>query len=283
MPRSDASPHNAPENVVTHHVYIPAHHHYPPHTHEHHELVVIQQGRFRVRLSSNEHMANPGDILLYPTGTMHEEWAEDGESVLTWVCAFRWDGFTSDDVLFCHDILGHVQELVAKLAWEFRMIVYAPEGDRPDNRLALLQAIIEELKRLAAHGNQRMVDQVRAFVHANITKSLALEDLAAVSGLSISYFGKQYRTVTGRTPMEDARLLRIEEARRLIMTTSMPLHEIAPKVGLVDEHHLSRLLKNLLGVTTRELRRSGPTTSTQTNAKTPKPTKKPNRKKPPRL
>jgi len=59
--------------------------------------------------------------------------------------------------------------------------------------------------------------------------------------------------------MEDARFQRVEEARRLIQTSSLPLSEIAETVGIPGESYLRRLLKSLLGVGMRELRPSGRT------------------------
>lgn len=259
MIRNDAPSHNPPELIAVNPFHIRANEHYASHRHKHHELIVIQRGRLRIRISGVEHVASSGDILLYPANSVHEEWAEDGEPVLTWVCAFQWDGLGPNDPLFCRDARGRVQELIVKLTWEFRVAdtqLMANKSD-PESCPALMAMLVDELKLLATHEPRSMVDWVRAFICANMTEPFSLEDLAAVSGLSTSHFGRQYRAVTGRTPMEDARLLRIEEARRLIKTTSMPLHEIAPKVGLVDEHHLSRLLKSLLGVSARELRQSG--------------------------
>jgi len=56
--------------------------------------------------------------------------------------------------------------------------------------------------------------------------------------------------------MEDARVLRAEMAHHLILTTSLPLDEIAAQVGVDTEFHLSRMLKSVLGASVRELRNS---------------------------
>ena len=70
----------------------------------------------------------------------------------------------------------------------------------------------------------------------------------AVSGLSKYHFVRQYHSITGHTPMEDARFLRVAQAHHLLMNTALPLHEIGPLVGIRDEFHLSRLLKTVYGV-----------------------------------
>jgi len=73
-------------------------------------------------------------------------------------------------------------------------------------------------------------------------------------GLTKNHFIRQYRILAGRTPMEDVRFLRVEKASELIVATPLPLHEIAPLVGIPNVYHLSKLLKSLLGVGVRELR-----------------------------
>lgn len=233
-------------------VYIYTNYHYEPHSHFYNELVLIQRGRLRVRIADAEYMLCPGDVIVYPAHVDHEEWAEGGKPVLSWACGFLWDTIGSGSLIHCHDTDGQIQELIAWLVRE----CYArkPLGEDRSFGLPMLHAILTELGRLSFHEPDAMVDKVRAFVREHFQDAFTLEDLSAVAGLSKSHFVRQYRSVTGRTPMEDARLLRVEEARRLIITTPLPLSEIAPLVGIRNEFHLSRLLKTLLGVGVRDLR-----------------------------
>ncbi len=255
MARGDSASKNMPENIVTHILYIPANHHYKSHKHDYHELVVIQQGRFRVSLPDGVHIAIPGDILFYPAGVLHEEWAENKNPVVTWICAFRWDGFGPEDTLVCQDMYGRVEKLIAKLSWEFyRVISHSPLAKSPEYRLKLLQKIIDELKRFTIHGERRILERIRTFIIEHMSEPFTLDDLVTVSGLSKSYFVRHYRRMTGRTPMEHVRQLRLEEAKRLLQSTKMPLYEIGPQVGIPDAHHLSRLLKIHLNVSARDLR-----------------------------
>jgi transcriptional regulator GlxA family with amidase domain len=55
--------------------------------------------------------------------------------------------------------------------------------------------------------------------------------------------------------MEDVRMIRLEAARNLLLTTNLPLKAIAPRVGLGSEYHLSRLLRRHFDLGARELRR----------------------------
>ncbi len=248
---------SVPEHVATHPIVIPAKHHYPRHAHEYHELFLIQMGQYHIQTADFDRIVEVGDVILYPAGVFHEEWVEGEEPLLNWACTFKWDNLGLTAPLICHDAHGKIQEVIAKLAWEFRMIMYAPNADSPTNRLELLQTLLAEVRNLAAPEHQRMVDKVKAYVAAHLQDPFSLDDLAALSGLSISYFVRQYRATTGRTPMEDARLLRLEEARRLLVKTSLPLYEIANRIGVPDVYYLSRLLKEHFGISARKLREIG--------------------------
>lgn len=243
-----------PTLVATYTFYIAANEHYSKHTHTYHELLVVQRGRLRVHLAGKEHIAGPGDILFYPADSAHEEWAEDGEPVLTWVCLFQCADL---DVPFCcHDSNGRVQELLSKLTWKFLISRFPRPGDQ-QACLLMLQMLLAELRRLGPQEPQEMVDRVRAYILAHIKESFTLDDLSSISGISKYSFVRQYRAITGRTPMEDARFLRVTQAYHLVTGTTLSLHDIAPLVGLRDGCHLSRLLNSILGIGSRKLRKSG--------------------------
>jgi len=247
-------PNVAPEFLFAFPVYNDAGTYYAPHAHEYNELVLIQSGRFRSRVGAQEHIAVLNDILLYPSNTCHEEWAEDNKPVVTWACAFNWDGYKQGESISCHDTDGKVQQLVAELAAvHFRRKIRAP-GDHEEKCRLFLTQVLTEIDRLRSEGPHAVVEKARAYIRSNLDKSLTVDDVAATVGLSRCHFSRMYRATTGHTPWNDIQRLRMEEAQRLITSTTLPLHAIAPKVGIANEYHLSRLLKTVLGTSVRKLR-----------------------------
>lgn len=226
--------------------------HWKPHAHSHHELVLIQQGQHLSRVHGKERFSGPGDILLYKAGTVHEEWIVDDAPVLTWSCQFYGDCFGPSEPVFRHDIHGRMQTLLAKLFYCY--IQNELFNGFSSHFSPLLQQIVDELQRLPSRDSDTLVDQVRAFVRARISEEFSVDSLARYIGLSRAYFARRYRFLTGRTPMEDVRFLRVEEACRLLATTQLPLHEVAPMVGIASVNHLSRLIKANFGMGVREVR-----------------------------
>lgn len=235
-------------------VYTKAGSHYARHAHAFHELVYVQSGRFHSKAPGFEQTAVPGDILLYMAQTEHEEWTEGETDVATLACTFEYGGFQPNEPILRKDISGNVQKLLTDLS--SLHIFNAINKGIEHNCLPTLQALLHELERLKPNSYQFMVDKTRAYIRAHLAESLTVEELAQHAGLTRSHFALLYRSATGLTPRNDIQRIRIEEAKQLITTTSLPLHKIAPQVGICNEYHLSRLIKSILGVGVRDLRKS---------------------------
>lgn len=236
-------------------VHNEANSHYRPHSHCFHEIVLMQNGRLRARVGNEEHVAVSGDILLYTARTAHEEWVESKDTVMTWTCRFSGNVFHPNEPVFRHDRNGRVQTLLAELSSLYTFRLYnRRETAREQECLDTLQALVDELNLLKSPGTAEVIERARAYIRSNLAQPFTVQELAEHTGFSRCHFSHLYRTITGRSPRDDIQCIRIEEARRLIETTRLPLREIAPRVGIANEYHLSRLLKSILGIGVRELR-----------------------------
>jgi transcriptional regulator GlxA family with amidase domain len=113
---------------------------------------------------------------------------------------------------------------------------------------------VQELKWLVTRPQDPWQDAIRAHVIKNIATPLSLRDMARRAGMSRFAFIRKFKRLTGRTPMEDLRLIRLNEARNLILSTGLPLKAIAPAVGIGDEYQLSKLFRRYFGISPRQMR-----------------------------
>jgi transcriptional regulator GlxA family with amidase domain len=90
---------------------------------------------------------------------------------------------------------------------------------------------------------------VSAFVIEHIDEALPVERIAAGACMSPRTLSRWCREHLGESPAEMVRRLRIEEARRLLEETSLPLKEITARTGLGDPSTLWRVFTRRLGVT----------------------------------
>jgi AraC family transcriptional regulator len=99
------------------------------------------------------------------------------------------------------------------------------------------------------------VARVTAFVDANLSEKIKLESLAALTGLSLSYFSRSFHATVGAPPCAYVVRRRIERAQDLIRLTHNPLAEIALDCGFADQAHLCKHFRRIVGVSPRGWRR----------------------------
>lgn len=95
-----------------------------------------------------------------------------------------------------------------------------------------------------------------AHIDAHFRKRLSLEDLARVSGMSVTTFRRVFAQVMETTPGDYIATIRINHARRLLSTTSMKVFDIALECGFYDQSHFIRTFKRLRRQTPAHYRRA---------------------------
>jgi AraC-like DNA-binding protein len=214
-------------------------------------VIVTTAGSQTVHMLGRDFVAHAGDILIYAPGCTHEEWADAGQLFASYFFGFTWPDCPEDIPPLLEDRRGRIRVLLDWMQMERR----APSPITPTVSQSLFLAILAEILRLWLHPEDDLVDKVRAHAAEHIKEAITLEGLASVSGMSKFHFVRKYKALTGVTPMEDLRILRVERARDLIMTTDRPIKTIAEDVGFASVYHLCRLFKKRLGVPPGSLRR----------------------------
>ena len=93
------------------------------------------------------------------------------------------------------------------------------------------------------------LQQTIDYIYAYLDRDLSLKDLSNVVQMSPNYFAQLFKQTTGITPHQYVIRCRIERAKELMQLGKIPLAEIAIQVGFVDQSHLNRHFKRLVGVT----------------------------------
>jgi AraC-like DNA-binding protein len=94
-----------------------------------------------------------------------------------------------------------------------------------------------------AHRIVRAVKKLRE----DFAKPLRIEDVAREIGMSVSGFHAHFKAVTAMSPLQFQKRLRLQEARRLMLTESLDAAEAAFQVGYDDASYFSREYKREFG------------------------------------
>lgn len=97
--------------------------------------------------------------------------------------------------------------------------------------------------------DQKLVDDAVKYVDANMSRTdLSVEELSRELGMSRVHLYKRLRQITGKTPIEFIRLLRLKRAAQLLRESQLNVSEIAYKVGFNSPKYFSNYFKQEFGV-----------------------------------
>ena len=103
---------------------------------------------------------------------------------------------------------------------------------------------------------KRQLTQVTAFMHDNLSRCIRLSELASLSGLSASQFGRAFKVSTGTTPHKWHLAARIDFAKRLLSDRQNSLVDIALDTGFSEQSHFTRAFTAANGISPAAWRRS---------------------------
>ena len=99
---------------------------------------------------------------------------------------------------------------------------------------------------LASSPSQPVIDAMRS-LRERFAEPVRIEDLAQIAHLSPSAFHRQFKALTSLTPLQYQKQLRLLEARRLMVTTSVNAETAAFEVGYESESQFSREYTRMFG------------------------------------
>jgi AraC family transcriptional regulator len=108
------------------------------------------------------------------------------------------------------------------------------------------------LDTLASH--QLIVERVISYIRDNVQEALSLDDLADIACLSPYYFSRIFHNLVGIPPGEFLAALRLNAAKRLLLTTSLTVTDICFEVGYSGLGSFTTRFSQQIGVSPRLLR-----------------------------
>jgi AraC-like DNA-binding protein len=86
-----------------------------------------------------------------------------------------------------------------------------------------------------------------SWLRDNFSQPMKVEDLAGLVHMSVSSFHEHFRSVTSMSPLQYQKVLRLREARRLMLSTMMDAGSASQRVGYLSASRFSREYSRFFG------------------------------------
>ena len=218
-----------------------------------HESAEVQYTTEEIRLR-----ALPGNVLFLPQGYSVLADTILGESVIT-------ISFDSCEPKNCSMNLSLLTSS-APSRLKNRFLHFASECTKPrsvSSECAMrtdFYGILHELSRNSADGNRQTLQEEKirpsvAYLERHFTdKKLNIRQIAALSGISETYFRSLFLKQYGCTPLQYIIRRKLEQAKRMLTETDLPISEIETSCGFGDHAYFIKQFQNTYGSSPESLR-----------------------------
>jgi len=151
------------------------------------------------------------------------------------------------------DLLDSVMRLLRLLDQPQHIPTLGPLALRELMYRLLLGPKGEMLRQLALPDSQlSYIRRAIDFIRRNFDQPIRVEQLAELADMSAPSFHRHFRAVTGLSPIQYQKQIRLQAARRLLLTESHTAAHVALEVGYESPSQFSREYRRMFGAPPRE-------------------------------
>lgn len=111
---------------------------------------------------------------------------------------------------------------------------------------ALFEEVSSRLQEMLDADN--IINRVEAYIRDHFRENINREDVAAIAYITPNYLSKQFRIKKGMNLREYINHIRIEEAKRLLLTTNLSVSEVAGLSGYENISYFSTVFRKYTGM-----------------------------------
>lgn len=235
------------------------------HYHDHYEIYFLAKGSVRYFIGDKIFDLNEGDVVLIAPHIIHKTATLKNQGAERVVIAFTNEFVMypqGDRIFSCFKAIhfkdAPVRELVEKAEAE------CIRNDRycEDLVAGYIREILIKLNRLADENrseelspNNSIIQNAVRHISDNYASELTLSQLARGFGLSESHFSRQFKMYTGFGVNEYISTVRVKNAEKMLVTTKLPVTQIAQDCGFNSSSYFAAVFKRVRGLSPGEVRR----------------------------
>lgn len=152
--------------------------------------------------------------------------------------------------------VGEINVTIIKAAARLLELMAEPEDAELLAPLVIDEILIRALRspigtRMAqiglAESNVNGIAKAVSWLRANFSEPMKVEELAELAHMSVSSFHQHFKSVTSMSPLQYQKTLRLQEARRLMLSAMMDAGTASSHVGYLSASQFSREYSRFFG------------------------------------
>ncbi len=252
------------------------------HWHEHFQLFCFIDGRAFLRCGSKQFQVGPGHVAVINSNEMHylESLSDDLRfyviridlpflfSNQTDLCQTKYLVPLSQNLLTFQNLIQddrRISDCVSELIREYgskelgfelavkssvyRLIVLLLRGH--------VGRIMTNEEFASKQSSLRRFDSVLKYLEEHSDEAVPLDELARQANVTVSYFCRLFRQITGQTATDYRNRLRLEKSISLLKQSELNVTEIALRCGFDDVNYFSRLFRRNYRISPTDFRKNG--------------------------
>lgn len=240
---------------------------YPVHRNESHVVLVPDRGTYRGRINDDPVVARPGQAVLIQSSDLLQDTLITGQRIWSIGLQVRWDDGADAGLLADQQSAGNhvatvvLDDLLGQLGDELGR-GDAIAASRQDTLAGeLLWRVVRKLPLPALSARLRGEEERDRFVTAldtvfrqHAAGGLNVPLMARKLGQGVTALTTQCRRFLGTSPAKAFARWRVEQARRLLGATGLPVTVVSERLGFANPYHFARVVRRHAGMPPSRLR-----------------------------
>lgn len=227
------------------------------------EILLVYNGNGIYMIENDKYTAQKGDLILYNSNILHDEFGGSGTSLCTYCLAIsnlKLDNLEKNKIISPEYIpvisLGKFFDEFLSLFECMEHTITENEPYSTEFAHFLTEAIIVKIchiiKTNGIHRQQEIVslsDKVKNYIDNHYNEQISLEQIADAVKANKYYLSHMFKAKTGFSPLQYVVRRRIGEAQNLLINTNMSITQIAATVGYNNSNYFQNIFRKYMGMT----------------------------------
>lgn len=256
------------------------------HWHTDVEVIYVCEGSIRIGINSESRLLHAGDIAICSSGDIHYYDSHSNTSTMILIifhpsligCTGSWptqsrfispfidindaNHATNEQFVVLPQHRQEITELILKIKQEADKKEPHYENVTTGMIHTLCGLLLRHLpsRQIDLSGdhrrilNMKIMQEVLDYLEANYMNGVKLEEAAKQANMSLFYFSRFFKNITGMSYTSYLNRLRVDKAEEMIMSTHKTMLEIALECGFTNVRTFNRVFKQLKKCKPTELR-----------------------------